>query len=385
MPQRKKTDNTTSQHPITQREIAIQLGLHQTAVSFALRGDPSISPETRKRVLDMAEKLGYDPERSHSARMMQQRRFNSSLQHKVIALLRSSGLNRDPYELDLFLGIEKIVQQEGYDLILCNFPAGPWDHSEPSLSLKRGYVDGILFTTHSDGISEHIRKIKSIPALKNHPIVTYLQNIPGCSSVVADEEDGSYQAMKHLLDNGHRNILMFQPLYSEYIWNKRWNGVSRAFNEKGLNSSDFVKILELNYGWLDVEINPDTLLQLTEYSNNSSTKVLLPDYLKQHTDITAIQAWNDSSAIHAWNQLEAAGMRVPEDISIIGFDDTHPYPATHDNRLTSVKQPFELMGAETVKLMLKHLRDGVYSPEHVVLPCELVVRSSTAPPTKKYI
>jgi DNA-binding LacI/PurR family transcriptional regulator len=296
--------------------------------------------------------------------------------------LRSSKLNRDPYELDLFLGIEKIVQQEGYDLILCNFPAGSWDTSEPSLSLKRGYVDGILFTGHSDDIAEYIRKIKSIPALKNHPVVTYLQDIPECSSVVADEEDGSYLAMKHLLNIGHRNILMFLPLHSENLWNKRWNGVSRAFNEQGLHASDFVKILELNYGWLDTEIYHKTLLQLTEYSNNSSTKVLLPDYLKQHTDITAIQAWNDPSAIHAWNQLDAAGIRIPEDISMIGFDDTHPYPAAHDNRLTSVRQPFELMGAETVKLMLKHLCDGVYSPEHVVLPCELVVRSSTASPIK---
>jgi DNA-binding LacI/PurR family transcriptional regulator len=383
MTQRKKKEKTSSQSPITQREIAIQLGLHQTAVSFALRGDPSISPETRKRVLDMAEKLGYDPERSHSARMLQQRRFNSSLQHKVIALLRSTKLNRDPYELDLFLGIEKIVQQEGYDLILCNFPAGPWDPTEPSLSLKRGYVDGILFTTHSDGIAEHIRKIKSIPALKNHPIVTYLQDIPECSSVVADEEYGSYQAMKHLLDIGHRNILIFQPMYSEYLWSKRWNGVSRAFREQGLNPSDFVKILELNYGWLDPEINSDTFLPLTEYYNTSSTKVLLPDFLKQHTGITAIQAWNDSSAIHAWNQLETEGIRVPEDISIIGYDDTHPYPASHDNRLTSIRQPFDLIGAESVKLMLKHLCAEVYSPEHIVLPCELMVRSSTSPPRRK--
>ena len=359
----------------------MRLGLHQTAVSFALRGDPSISEETRRRVLAMARELGYDSERHHAARIMQQQRYHTPLQHRVIALLRGTHpLTHNPYDLDVFIGIDQTVQREGFDLILCNVMPPEQEDALTSLSLKRGYVDGVIFSLASDAIAHRLALLQEQPALMGCPVVTYFQNIPTCSSVTVDEGRGSYLATRHLLALGHRQIIVLQPLMTQQPWENRWHGITRALAEYGVSVADTLHIMELGRGWIDPEHDLHTLPPLTVRIASATIPTLLPEYLRAHPAVTAILAWNDPSAIHAWRQLAAAGFRVPDDISIIGFDDTHPFPTAYDNALTTVRQPYETIGAEAVSLLLRHIRDEAPAPQHVVLPCDFITRHSTAPP-----
>ena len=106
----------------------------------------------------------------------------------------------------------------------------------------------------------------------------------------------------------------------------------------------------------------------------------LRGYLEEHPAVTAILPLNDSNAIHCWRVLQDAGYRIPEDISIIGFDDTDPLPDSNGNNLlTSVHLPLEEIGRETIRLLIRQIESRQMEQVEICLPVTLRVRNSTGP------
>ncbi len=370
------------QHSVTQRDIAERCGLHQTAVSLALRGDTRrVNPDTIARVQAVAAELGYNPDNNHAARRMVMRRHGVTVLNQLVALILPPDFYKGPYSLEPFLGIMGTLAEAGYDAVTTNLGMLDSRDITHSRSLARGDIDGLLAFWGPDMGRRVLGHLRRLPSFDRRPVVSVLRRVPDSSAVVADEAGGSYQAARHLLRQGHRHVLICLALYGEEIAAERVTGIRRAMVECGLDPADSLHVLTLGYGWISPVAITSELPPLTEeHPDGTSTPWSLPEYLRTHPAITAMLAWNDPSAIHAWRLLELAGRRVPQDLSIIGFDDTYPWLDAHGrNLLTSVRLPLRQVGEEAARLVLRQIADGTANDTLLALPTTLIERGSTAP------
>jgi len=364
---------------VTQRDIAKLLGIHQTAVSFALRGEQCVSEETRQRVQQAAKDLGYNSETHHAARLMQNSRYGIKVANRTIAIINQLLDTDDPYNLDVMLGIAEVMKQAGYDILLCNIDPRNAEEFQNSPNFMRGYIDGVLLHTPVEVPMVVPSVLLSLLPSGSRSVVCYPGEIASLSAVSVNEAQGAYQATRHLLEMGHRQILQFKPLGCEHLWRKRLGGIQQAFYEFGLDPAAALHLLELSWGWIDPRNDFSQLPPLTPiYDEQPQPTTTLPDYLQAHQEVTALLAWNDPSAIHAWLSLQEAGYHIPEKISIVGFDDTHAmYDARQKNVLTSVHQPLFQVGEQAAQRLLAQITDENAPIQCTNLPCELSVRQST--------
>jgi len=367
--------------PVTQRDIAKRLGVHQTAVSFALRNDPQVSPETARKILAAAAEMGYDVERHHAARMMQKQRYGHALLNRVVAILIMPHFITNPYLAEPFIGISEALARERFDLLTVQVAAEETELARYSPSLARGYVDGVLVGYMAERMLSLRDQLDAIPGFRGRPIVTYLDTVPTSSSATPDYALGSYQAVQHLLELGHREMVLFKPINTGHLWTLRLEGVLHALSEQGVAPERALHVLEFGWGWIDPQYRMDHLPPLQKISAPGAGLLYsLPDYLRAHPAVTAIVAWNDPSAINAWRILEQAGWQLPCEISITGFDDTYPMTdSAGRNQLTTVRVPLRRCGEEAAQLLVGQLTGEQREIEHRLLPTELIVRGSTMP------
>jgi DNA-binding LacI/PurR family transcriptional regulator len=186
--------------------------------------------------------------------------------------------------------------------------------------------------------------------------------LPRIPSVDVDDLNGTLQAVDHLSGLGHRRIAFLNgPADSKYSV-ERAVGFSRGLKRRGLSSSR-VMILESDF---------------TEQGGYEGMK----RFLSLAAPPTAVIVINDFSAMGALRAAKERGYRVPEDISLVGFGDV-PFSSMTDPPLTTVREPFREMGLEAAGMLLKMVQGKRLLSRHPVLPVQLVVRESTAPPSKK--
>ncbi len=215
-------------------------------------------------------------------------------------------------------------------------------------------------------------------------MVSLVQRLPGASSVVADDEDGAYQATTHLLDLGHRHLLYFFDAEWGELFSRRIAGIHRACHAAGLDPVHHtlrspVMVLgaispphHLDIDFLYGENGPDT------YATHQQQTLIA--FLRAHREYTALLAQNDAMARRLWYLLTGAGFRVPDDISLIGFDDTDSLlDAGGRNCLTSVQVPLRALGQTGARLMLARIAGECPDDQHLTLPVTLIPRAITAP------
>ncbi len=358
-------EGVTRQQPkatVTLRDVAARAGVNATTVSVVLNGNRSgtrVSAATRERILAVAGELGYRP--NIVARGMKHRRMNSL---GVVDVMHGKGLNL--YFLEVLNGIlEKAAQ---YDQNTTVFTVSDWEADEEKIvQFCDGRVDGLIF------IGPMFRPEFAETLYARLPFVALHSNktLPVAISLEIDDEQGGYLATRHLAQLGHRRIAHFAGPANLSGAVHRRQGYERALAEFGIAPNDAL-ILTGTFNSISGRESMEQLLQLPE----------LP---------TAVFCANDHVAFGAMELLAERGLSVPDDISVVGFDDSLMARMTHPP-LTTVCQPFRLLGEHAVELLLEQIGDTGNAPQSVaerlsadavvreVFPVELIVRASTAPP-----
>lgn len=337
----------------TLSDVGREAGVSAMAASAVLNGartSSRISPETRARILDAAAKLSYRP--NAAARALVRRRMNTL---GVVTVVEGGELNH--YFLEVFNGILASAARHGQSTTV--FTLHDWDRDARRISsFCDGRIDGLLMIAP-------LLDAAAVSALPAHtPMVAIHANHPmeGVVDLESDEEGGSRALVARLIEMGHRRILHLAGPAGLRGSERRVLGYRQALEQAGLR---FESKLVREAGFTIPEGREATRRWLVEAPERDRA--------------TAVFCANDGVAYGCMEALAAAGLRVPEDVSVAGFDDTLLARACVP-QLSSVRQPLRLMGERAVDILLDLTR-GASAPRSVGLfPTEPVLRASVAAP-----
>lgn len=332
---------------ITINDIARELGIANSTVSRALRDDPRISERVKQEVKRVAARMGYVP--NIAARSLR------TGQSKMIGFLMRD--IRDGLSSEMIPAVEAACAEHGFGLLLCNAGDDPGQERYYLRILHQRRVDGVLILTPTSPTADPY-----IPFGRSMPLVLVdiaLQSNPVCS-ITVDHVMGGYLATQHLLELGHRRIACLTgPMHlSPCI--RVVEGYKRAVAEAGLPAEDHLVVVSDKTGIAD------------GYAG-------LLDILKISPQPTAMVTVSDVMAAGALDGARHYGLRVPEDFSIVGYDDI-PMSALMSPPLTSVVQDKEMLGRLAVELLSEEITAGQHTHRQIILPPRLVVRGSTSVP-----
>ena len=331
----------------TIRDVATLAGVSPTTVSHIINKTRFVSDETRKKVMDAIDELGYYP--SKLARGL------ASSNSRTIGIIFSDIAN--PHFTQIFKGIENVFSDLGYDLILSNTSENPVIQEQILTSLLSGSVDGLILapTGHP---SERLRLIKE----KGLPIVLVDRDDPlrGLPLVGVDNRTAVFEAVHHLFSDGHKTIGLILGLKNISTTVERFEGFLQAYDEMDLSYNQ-----DLIY-WGDSSI---------EAGYEGAMKLLQADQRP-----TAIFCTNNLMALGTLHAIQDLHLKCPDDISLIGFDD-HFWADIFTPPLTVVAQPTFEMGVTAAQLLHKRIVEGVPDrvPERINLKAELIIRGSCSP------
>ena len=324
---------------VTIRELAQAAGVSIGTVSRALKGQPGLSDETRAEVLAVAQRLGYDTAKLRTGKP-----------RRILFLYsRSIGsLASNPFYSYVLHGAETACREAGVPLSIMSVVAG----DDIAGQVRRHESDALLGAGYFDPEAmEAIRRCEL-------PLVLVDHFYPGVRCVNDDNLLGAWLATKHLLDGGAQRVAaIFGPLI-HYSVSLRAKGFRRALFEAG-------RLFDPDY-----EVTLDPALEYREAGRDALRRLLA---LPEPPD--AIFAYNDSTALHAMDLCHELGLRVPEDIRFIGYDDIED-AARSKPPLSTVKMDKEALG----HLAARALIEGETAPTEASLPVELVVRESSVLP-----
>jgi DNA-binding LacI/PurR family transcriptional regulator len=350
-----KGKNATPPGHVNLRMLAEHLELSQTTVSLVLNNSPSaksIPQETRNRVLLAAEKLNYRP--NYFARSLRQSR---SMSVGVLAPDLSEG-----YFTRVMNGVvEELTSAHYFYFTACHDWKSELIEQYPRMLVERS-VDGfLLLNTPADQITVPV----PVVAISAHSAVENVTNI------VLDHNLAAQQALTHLYELGHRRIAFMRGPHAIPDSQYRWDGIEVAAREMGLKLDPTLEIRIDAEGW-SMKTGYHPMAPEIGYKP-------MQELLSRTRDFTAIFCFNDIAAIGAIRALKEAGLSVPGDVSVVGFDDILS-AAYYTPSLTTVRQPLTEMGRRGAKVLLERIagRENGHPGEIVVAP-ELVVRESTGP------
>ena len=330
------------------KDIALRAGVSVMTVSKALRDEHDISVETKTRVKLLAQQLGYVPD--SSAQQLRTRR--TKLFGVVVSSVASPILSR------VVLAIEERAYELGYDILLSQTQDKPEREEACVNRFLSRRVDG-FFIVPAYRMANEARIYQELLARKI-PTIVLGHTAAFCKdfiSVETDDVQASYAATQHLLTLGHKRIAFISGPIILPSTSERLEGYRRALREAGLDVDDG---LVFQAGGT-VEDGAAIALQM----------------INESTDATAIQAVNDLTAIGCVETLLKQGIRVPDDMSVVGFGDI--LLGRHFRvPLTTLNQPKYRLGSAAVEAMHQMLRGN--RPESRRLPAELVVRESSGMP-----
>ncbi len=328
-------------------DVARMAGVSTMTVSRVINNSGYISQATRERVERAIEQLGYVP--NALARGL---RFK---QTKTIALILTDITN--PFFTTLARGVEDAASEQGFSVIFCNTDEDEGDESEYLNMLLQKQVDGILLVPARCS-SESISMLQS----RSVPVVVLDRRVSGVQvdSVRGDSEEGAYRLVQHLLEMGHRRIAVLTGPRSVTTATDRVVGYRRAMVEAGLEVDESMVLHDA--------FSQEAGYRMAQLALGIASRP------------TALFAGNNFIAAGAFRALHEAGLRVPEDISLVAFDDLQ-LPLAMDPFLTVAAQPAYEMGRRATELLLDRLAgDAPAEGREIVLPVTVVVRRSSAPP-----
>jgi DNA-binding LacI/PurR family transcriptional regulator len=343
---------------VTLRHVAERVALSPATVSMVLNQSPAaaaIPSETQERILAAVRELNYRP--NYLARSLRSRRTYS-----VGVLVPEIS---EPYAAEVMSGIEGHLLETGYHYLVAS-------HRRSNASLLHEYID-LMRDRAVEGlilVASELHEPPTLPAV----VVSGHVPLPGVTNVVIDHDRAAAAALGHLAALGHRQVAFFKGQPGSADTDDRWRAIAEAARGLGL------------------AVRPELTLQL---SGEPSLATFSPadgyeegytfgrTLLERDVEFTALFAFDDVSAIGAIRAFLDAGLRVPEDVSVIGFDDIQS-AAYQNPTLTTVRQPLRRMGEFAARILLGRIGDEQADAQpFVTLAPELVVRGSTAPAPRR--
>jgi len=331
------------ERPISLKGLAEYLGLSPATVSLVVNNAPgakTIAPKTRERVLAAAQKLNYHP--NFLARSL---RTRQTFTIGVIVPEFSEG-----YFTMVMNGVEEHLLQAGYlHFVVSHQGRGDLLESYPRILTERA-VDGFIL------VNTMLHESVSVPVVS----ISGHKKMRGVTNVMLDHDHSAALALQHLYDLGHRDIAFMkgQPHALDSDW--RWQSIRQIAERIG------------------IRMRPDLCVHIR--NNSWSPELGYPvvrDLLATGRHFTAIFCFNDIAAIGAIRAIKDAGLRCPEDISVVGFDDIAS-AAYHTPSLTTIRQPLRRMGEMAAQQLLKRIQNpGGAFPDTIMFEPELMQREST--------
>lgn len=338
-----------AQH-VTINQVAQKAGVSIQTVSRVINNRYDVAVETRQRVQGAIAELGYKP--------------NAIARGLASSRSRTLGLVTFDFN-DIFFtlavtGAEEEAHQHDYFFMLGSTQCSKQDMPKYLRLLNERHVDGVLFAREgSPSEQEQILRL----AKEGTPVVVVGYHFKDIefNAVDIDNFQGGYQAAQHLLDFGHRRIGCITGPFSTLSAQDRLAGFRAAIEKAGLIYEPDL-VMEGAYGT----------------ASHGAGYTGMKRLLAQPQPITAVFAHNDRMAVGAMTAIREAGLRIPEDISVVGYDDT-PDAEFASPPLTTVRQPTVQVGVEGVRLLLRVIEDPQRAPEQIILSTELIARSSVGP------
>lgn len=327
---------------VTLADLAREAKVDVSTASRAMNGRAGVRKEVRDRVLEAAGRLNYRP--NLMARGLVTGKSNA------IGLLVSD--IRNPFFAEIARGAEDTAYQAGYEVVLCNSDLDPAKQMRYFLSLLDKRVGGII----ANSVAPLSRADRKRIVSSNTPVVL-LSHPPrerGFSSVRCDNERGGYLAGAYLTALGHTAMAHLTGAVRHPNLEERWRGFAKAVQRAVPGSKPI-------------------LLEGARSSRGGFE--MAQRILSKHAAVTAIFAGNDAIAFGAARALHGAGIRIPDDISLVGFDDTEQASIMHPP-LTTINQPIYEMGRAAAEILIRQIRRNDSVPEHRTFDVRLVERES---------
>ena len=330
----------------TIKDVAARAGVSFTTVSHVLNETRPVSADARRRVLAAVEEIGYLP--SAVARSLRK------AQTRIVGVLVPTVTN--PFFAELVVGVEAACRHAGYSVFLCNSDNDPKRQQQYMRTLLEKRVDGLLLSSAGDADAlARIFKQATVPA------VTVDRLVPGARAdcVSIDNLDGARKAVEHLIGLGHRRVGCISGPAEFEVAQERIDGWRRAHQDAGLNVDE-------------------GLLVEGDFSSASGYEAARK-LLQARPDITALFASNDLMALGALRAAAEMGLKLPQQLSIVGFDDIElghfVFPA-----LSTVGCSIQELGREAGRVLIERIEHPGASLKDLRLKPRLVVRESSCPP-----
>jgi LacI family transcriptional regulator len=330
--------------PLTLEDIARQAGVSRATVSRVINGSANVKDKTRLRVMEVIQQINFQP--NIAARSLAAGRTN------VIGLVIPAGVAAifaDPYFPLLIQGVSTACNARDYSVML--WLAEPeYERRMVRQILHSGLLDGVVVSSMlmEDPIVHELHDSKKpFILIGRHPLldVNYLD---------VDNLTGGVEATRHLLDLGHSRVAAITGPHNMIAGSDRFAGYCQALRERGL------------------DLQPELVAEgdFSEASGYEAMHRLLPALP------TAVFVASDTMAEGALRALREAGLRVPQDMAVVGYDDL-PNAARISPSLTTVHQPTTQMGAQAVNALIDIIQNPGTHKRQIVLPVELIIRESS--------
>ena len=331
------------------RDVAREAGVSVTTVSHILNNKASAraSDETRARVRATAARLGYGPNRMARSLRMQR--------SEMIGLL-SEDIATTPHAGRIILGAQDAARAEGLTIVLINTTQTQTDTDRDIAALLRQQVDGILYATMYHRALELPEQLSEIPT-----VLIDVEDLSGrLTGVVPDEIGGARNAVQELIDHGHRRIGFVTNIEDVPATRGRLAGYRETLEASGIAF--------------------DGSLVAARASETQGGYEAALEVLSTEGPPTALFCYNDRMAMGAYRAAAELGLRIPADLSVVGFDNQEIVADGLFPSLTTVALPHYEMGQWAMKRLVGVLNDREDPAEPAVLPCPLVRRESVAAP-----
>lgn len=338
-------------------DVALEAGVSPASVSYAINGKGKVSEKTRKRILEVMNRMGYTPDTSAvSLSTGKSYLVGICLPYKDV----SDAFIGNPFYSEFIGAFQKELSSHGYDSIIGSL------RGKKSFErwMKSRKLDGfVFFGLYSEDIISLVRKA-NLPAVM---VDSYARGLSGFTTVTTDDFKGAMMATDYLFDLGHEKIAFVGGSARSPLNQKRFEGYERSFSYHGKKCD------------LSLVYRTKTTLEGGEEAAN---------FIIEHlNDLTAVVCDADIIAIGLIRKLHECGISVPQKVSVVSFDDIssakYIYPA-----LTTVHQNISEKGRVSALELLKRLSKSTIEPNSVVLDPKLVIRDSTRPlnetPYKKF-
>ncbi len=330
---------------VTIYDIAREAGVGIGTVSRVLNNNPSVAPETRNRISEVAKRLSYQPH-TYAQRLARQQSETISA---VIPFFTSY------FFMEVLRGVQEKVSEFGYDLVLYGVEHADQAENYVAKALQRGKVDGILFFS-----MKMPDRVLSMLKESNLPVGLVDSVSPSFDSISVANAEGAYAATSHLVELGHRKVGMLNARSVSTPATERLQGFRRALEQQGIPYSDSL-----------VKCGKST--RHDGFNRDSGYEAMM-DFIAMGSEMpNAFFISSDIQAFGAIAALNEKGFRIPEDIAIVGFDDIE---LARLMRLTTMRQPMFQMGVLAIERLVSRMSNPDMEILHTTFSPTLIVRES---------